>query len=58
MEAEGSAADRRVYRGIAWFRVREVISRTKAFVDVSVERAPRHAGRPVDLSGDGRVTSG
>lgn len=58
MEAEGSAADRHVYRGIFWLRVREVISRTKAFVDVNVGRAPRHAGPPVDLSGDGRVTSG
>jgi len=58
MEAEGSAADRHVYRGIAWLQMREVVSRTKAFVDVNVGRAPRHVGAPVDLAGDGRVTSG
>lgn len=43
MEAEGSPADRHLYRGIAWFQVREVISRTKAFVDVTVGRTPRHS---------------
>ncbi len=58
MEAEGSAADRHAYRGIAWLQVREIVSRTKAFVDVNVGRSPRHAGAPVDLAGDGRVTSG
>lgn len=58
MEAEGSAADRHVYRGIAWLQVREVVSRTKAFVDVTVGRAPRHVGPAVDLTGDGRVTAG
>lgn len=58
MEAEGSAADRHVYRGIAWLQMREVASRTKAFVDVTVGRAPRHVGPAVDLTGDGRVTAG
>jgi vancomycin permeability regulator SanA len=58
MEAEGSAADRHRYRGIAWLHVREVVSRTKAFVDISVGRAPRHDGPSVDLAGDGRVTAG
>lgn len=58
MEAEGAAADRHLYRGIAWLHAREVISRTKAFVDVSVRRAPRHEGAPIDLSGDGRTTAG
>ena len=41
MEAEGSPADRHLYRGIAWLQVREVASRTKAFVDVKVGRTPR-----------------
>ena len=58
MEAEGSAADRHLYRGIAWLQVREVVSRTKAFVDVNIGRAPRHDGPSVDLAGDGRVTAG
>jgi SanA protein len=58
MEAEGSAADRHLYRGIAWLQAREVISRTKAVVDVTVRRTPRHHGPPVDLNGDGRATRG
>ena len=58
MQAVGSAADRHVYRGIAWLQMREVVSRTKAFVDVTVRRAPHHAGPAVDLGGDGRVTAG
>ena len=58
MEAEGSAADRHLYRGIAWLQVREVISRTKAVVDITTRRTPRHSGPPIDLAGDGRVTAG
>jgi vancomycin permeability regulator SanA len=58
MEAEGSAADRHLYRGMVWLEAREVVSRTKAFIDVSVGRAARHAGAPIDLRGDGRVTAG
>lgn len=58
MDAEGSAADRHVYRGIVWLEAREVVSRTKAFVDVKIGRAARHAGPAIDLAGDGRVTAG
>lgn len=58
MEAEGSAADRRAYRGIAWLQAREVMSRTKAFVDIAVGREPRHRGPRIPLDGDGRVTAG
>lgn len=58
MEAEGAAADRHIYRGIVWLEAREVVSRTKALVDVRTGRAARHAGPPIDLSGDGRVTAG
>lgn len=58
MEAEGSAADRHDYRGSAWFEMREVVSRTKAFVDVTTHRRPRHEGPRIDLTGDGRATAG
>jgi vancomycin permeability regulator SanA len=58
MAAEGASADRRLYRGIAWLHAREVISRTKAFVDIAVARRPHHEGPPIDLRGDGRVTAG
>jgi vancomycin permeability regulator SanA len=55
-ESIGGAADRRTYRGAAWFQLRELLSRPKAFVDVSAHRSPRHAGPPISLKGDGRLT--
>ncbi len=58
MTAEGVAADRRPYRGAAWFEIREIASRTKAFIDVHSGRAPRHVGPRIPLEGDGRVTAG
>jgi SanA protein len=58
MDAEGAVADRRSYTRIRWFQTREVISRTKAFVDVTVGRTPRHVGPLIPLDGDGRVTAG
>ena len=58
MAAEGVPADQRLYRGAAWFEAREVISRTKALVDVSVGRTPRHVGPRISLEQDGRVTAG
>jgi SanA protein len=45
MEADGSEADKRTYRGAAWFQVRELISRTKAWVDVGIGRTPRELAR-------------
>jgi len=58
MAATGVAADRRAYRGAAWFHVREVVSRAKAWLDVEIAREPHFTGPRVDLSGDGRVTAG
>ena len=58
LEAEGAAADRRRYRGAIWLEAREVVSRTKAFIDVKGGRRPRHAGPSISLDQDGRVTAG
>ena len=58
MAAEGASADKRLYRGIAWLHVREILSRTKALLDVTVARRPRHEGPRIDLRGDGNVTAG
>jgi vancomycin permeability regulator SanA len=58
MEAEGRAADHHVYRSIAWMQMREIGSRTKAFLDVTVRRTPHKVGPRIDLEGDGRVTAG
>jgi SanA protein len=41
LEAQGVSADRRDYRGIAWFEAREVLSRTKACLDVLFKRTPK-----------------
>jgi len=41
MDADGTEADRRTYRGAVWFQARELISRTKAWVDVGIGRTPR-----------------
>jgi vancomycin permeability regulator SanA len=58
MEAEGAIADRHPYRGLVWLEGREIVSRTKAFIDVAVARRPRYDGPRVDLRGDGRATAG
>ena len=58
LKAEGRAADRRSYRGIAWQELREVGSRTKAFFDVAMHRRPRFAGPAIDLEGGGSITAG
>ncbi len=58
MEAEGRAADHHLHRAIVWLELRELFSRTKAFVDVATNRTPRHVGPRYSLDGDGRVTAG
>ncbi|MGZ3420816.1 MAG: SanA/YdcF family protein [Polyangiales bacterium] len=42
IDAEGAEADRRVYRAAGWFEAREILSRTKAWIDVTVGRRPRY----------------
>ena len=56
IEAQGVAADRRDYPAIAWYQAREVLSRSKAVLDVAIGRSPRTLGATIDLGGDGRVT--
>lgn len=58
MDAEGRAADHHLYRGMPWYAAREVVSRTKAVLDVVVGRHPRHAGPSISLDADGRLTAG
>ena len=45
MEADGAEADQRSYRGAVWFQARELISRTKAWVDIGIGRTPREKAR-------------
>jgi SanA protein len=58
LEADGEPADLRVYRGVVYSEVREVASRTRALLDVTTHRVPRHMGAPIPLAGDGRATRG
>jgi vancomycin permeability regulator SanA len=58
MEVEGVEADLRTYRGAAWLAVREVASRTKAWLDVAIGRTPRFAGPKIPIDGDARATEG
>ena len=58
MEAEGRASDHHVYRGMAWLELREIVSRTKATLDVARHRRPRFGGPPIDLHGEARATEG
>jgi vancomycin permeability regulator SanA len=51
-------ADRRAYVGSAWFQVREIASRTKAWLDVAIGRTPRIAGPPIPIDGDAHATEG
>lgn len=56
IEAEGVAADRHTYPGLRWYQAREVVSRSKAVLDVAVGREPHFLGPHVNLDGDGRST--
>jgi vancomycin permeability regulator SanA len=56
LDADGAVADRRVYPGGLCYEAREIASRTRAFIDVSTGRAPRHLGDPVPIDGDGLAT--
>lgn len=58
IDADGVAADRRVYRGTVWQHARELASRTKAVIDVAIHRRPRHAGPPVPLTSEASTTRG
>lgn len=56
LEAEGVTADRRVLVNYRAMEVREMGARLKAFAEVSIGRAPKYLGPPVDLTGNASVT--
>ncbi len=58
LRVQAVPADRRPYAGARWFAAREVVSRTRAVVDATFGREPRHLGPQIDLAGDGRQTRG
>ncbi|MFW6108663.1 MAG: SanA/YdcF family protein [bacterium] len=57
LEAWGHAADRRRYAHARRNAAREVLARTRAWLDLHVRRArPRFLGPAIPISGDGRAT--
>jgi len=57
MDAYGVASDKRKYRGMAMYKVREILARCKAFSWVNVTKPkPKFLGEPIPITGDGRVT--
>lgn len=59
IEAQGAPCDRRTYRKSAWFELRELGSRAKAFAQAELLHSPpRVLGPPISLEGDGRATWG
>lgn len=56
IKAQGVAADRRTYRGIVRYTVREILADVKAVINVVLQASPRFLGEAIDVTGDGRVT--
>jgi len=52
IDAYGLAADRRTYRAILWYRVREFVAVGKAFVWLLIDKRPRFLGTPIPITGD------
>jgi SanA protein len=57
IQVEGSACDRRTYAKGAWFELREIGARTKAFAEAGLlELEPRVLGPAIPIHGDGRAS--
>ena len=57
MDAYGVTSDKQKYRGMAMYKVREILARCKAFSCINVTKPkPKFLGEPIPITGDGRVT--
>lgn len=56
LEAEGVVADRQRYNRPAYYEMREMAARIKAFAEVMVGRKPIFLGPIIPIKGDGRQT--
>ncbi|MBK7874334.1 MAG: YdcF family protein [Planctomycetes bacterium] len=57
IEAQGTQCDARTYQKSAWFEVRELGSRAKAWLQAhGVASGARASGAPISIEGDGRVS--
>lgn len=56
LSAQGVAAEGPVYADTAYYELREIAARVKAFGEVLLRRKPAFLGEVIPISGDGRAT--
>lgn len=56
IDVHGYIADKREYQGILWNEFREIISRTKADIDVMTGAKPKFLGEKIPLDGDSTLS--
>lgn len=57
IDAKGVRADKRVYDLMLYYKLREMVARTKDFLYVKIFKfQPKYLGEKIDINGDGRVT--
>lgn len=54
IETYGLSADRHLYANIGYNKLREILSKAKAFLDVNFHSKPKFLGDPILVTGDGR----
>jgi SanA protein len=58
IRATGIEADRHIYRNAIFNELREVMARTKAFIEVNITHPkPKFLGPQIPITGDGRLTN-
>lgn len=56
MEANGIVADQREYLGMFWNESREMVARSKAFLDILTGAKPKFLGDEIPIEGDSRLS--
>lgn len=57
IEAYGVTSDKHIYYKMAYYEIREIAARCKAFLQVDILRSkPKYLGEAIPISGDGRTT--
>lgn len=56
IKAHGLIADKRDYAGMFWNESREVLARSKAFLDITTGAKPKFLGEPISIDGDSKLS--
>lgn len=56
IKAHGLIADKRDYAGMFWNESREVMARSKAFLDITTGAKPKFLGEPISIDGESKLT--